>query len=165
MEANHFSLSKPEWCRQNDINIKTFFYWQRKICFMEAEKVLLPSELPAISVEQKVAASPIFVDITQLYMKTGKTDLRRGVDGLKAIVQLKYGLEPLEPGMLYLFCGTQRDRITGLVFEGDGYLLLTKRLSDGTYHLPRDTDEALVLDRDVFLRLMDGESSIQIPAV
>lgn len=109
-----------------------------------------------------------YTSFNRVILAAGKTDLRRGMDGLKAIVQLKYGLDPLEPGTLFLFCGTRRDRIKGLVFEGDGYLLLTKRLSDGAYQWPRDTDEALALDRDAFLRLMEGftvESSIRIPVV
>ena len=109
-----------------------------------------------------------FPSFNRVILAAGKTDLRRGIDGLKAIVQLKYGLNPLEPGTLFLFCGTRRDRIKGLVFEGDGYLLLTKRLSDGAYQWPRDTEEALALDPDAFHRLMDGftvESSIRFPAV
>lgn len=70
MEANRSGLSKSEWCRQNDINIKTFFYWQRKIRLMEAEKVLSSSELPAVCPEQKTATAPAFVDMTQLYKET-----------------------------------------------------------------------------------------------
>lgn len=70
MEANRSVLSKSEWCRQNDINIKTFFYWQRKIRLMEAEKVLSSSELPALCPEQKTATPPSFVDMTQLYKET-----------------------------------------------------------------------------------------------
>ena len=103
----------------------------------------------------------------RVILAAGKTDLRRGLDGLKAIIQLKYGLDPMEPGTLFLFSGTRRDRIKGLIFEGDGYLLITKRLSNGAYQWPRDTDEALSLDREAFLRLMDGftvESSIHFPA-
>ncbi len=109
-----------------------------------------------------------YTGFKRVILAAGKTDLRRGMDGLKAIIQLKYGLDPLEPGTLFLFCGTRRDRIKGLVFEGDGYLLMTKRLSDGVYQWPRDTDEALSLDRGAFLRLMDGftvGSSIRIPVV
>lgn len=70
MEANHSGLSKSEWCKQNDINIKTFFYWQRKIRLMEAEKVLSSSELPAVCPEPKTATAPAFVDMTQLYKET-----------------------------------------------------------------------------------------------
>lgn len=70
MEANRSGLSKSEWCRQNGINIKTFFYWQRKIRLMEAEKVLSSSELPAVCPEQKTATIAAFVDMTQLYKET-----------------------------------------------------------------------------------------------
>lgn len=59
-----------------------------------------------------------YTSFNRVILAAGKTDLRRGMDGLKAIVQLKYGLDPLEPGTLFLFCGTRRDRIKGLVFEG-----------------------------------------------
>ncbi len=31
LEANKASVSKKEWCRQNGINLKAFYYWQRKI--------------------------------------------------------------------------------------------------------------------------------------
>lgn len=101
----------------------------------------------------------------RVILVTGKTDLRRGIDGLKSIIMLKYGLNPMEAGTLFLFCGTRRDRIKGLLFEGDGFLMLTKRLSDGVYQWPRDTEEALSLDREAFQRLMEGftvESSIRV---
>lgn len=79
MEAYRSGLSKSEWCRQNDINIKMFFYWQRKIRLMEAEKVLSSSELPAVCPEQKTATAPAFVDMTQLYKETANpTDIPSG---------------------------------------------------------------------------------------
>ena len=31
LEGNRASITKREWCRQNGISEKTFFYWQRKI--------------------------------------------------------------------------------------------------------------------------------------
>ena len=65
--------------------------------------------------------------IQKVVLKTGRTDLRRGIDGLKAIILLN-GMDPLEKGTLYLFCGRRNDRIRCLTYEGDGYLLITKRL-------------------------------------
>ena len=59
----------------------------------------------------------------------GRTDLRRGIDGLADIVQEQFRMDPSEKNVLFLFCGTRLDRIKGLVFEGDGYLLLYKRLA------------------------------------
>ena len=70
LEANNSGLSKTEWCRQNNISSKTFFYWQRKIRLMEAQKALSSSELPSVSTGQKTAISPDFVDMTHLYKET-----------------------------------------------------------------------------------------------
>lgn len=100
----------------------------------------------------------------RVILRTGRTDLRRGIDGLAAIIRLEYGMDPLEEGTLFLFCGCRRNRIKGLLFEGDGYLLLTKRLSDGVYQWPRTGDEARELSHAEFRRLMEGftvESSIR----
>ena len=70
LEANNSGLSKTEWCRQNNISSKTFFYWQRKVRLMEAQKALSSSELPSVSTGKKAAISPDFVDMTHLYKET-----------------------------------------------------------------------------------------------
>ena len=70
LEANNSGLSKTEWCRQNNISSKTFFYWQRKVRLMEAQKALSSSELPSVSTGQKTAISSDFVDMTHLYKET-----------------------------------------------------------------------------------------------
>lgn len=89
-------------------------------------------------------------------MACGRTDLRRGIDGLAAMVRLNYGLDPLEEGTLFLFCGKKKDRIKALVFEGDGFCLLTKRLSDGKFQWPCTPDEARDISPEQYQRLMDG---------
>ena len=70
LEANNSGLSKTEWCRQNNISSKTFFYWQRKVRLMEAQKALSSSDLPSVSTGQKTAISSDFVDMTHLYKET-----------------------------------------------------------------------------------------------
>ncbi len=87
----------------------------------------------------------------------GRTDLRKGIPGLSAFVRLNYGLDTTEKGTLFLFCGNRADRIKGLLFEGDGILLLTKRLLAGNrFQWPRTPDEARELSPEQFRRLMDG---------
>ena len=94
---------------------------------------------------------------TKVIICCGTVDLRRGVDGLAAYVRLNYGLDTTEKGTLFLFCGRRADRIKGIMFEGDGMLLLNKKLSHGNrFHWPRTTEEARELTEDQFLRLMNG---------
>ena len=70
----------------------------------------------------------------QVYLVTGYTDLRRGIDGLATIVQAQLRLDPFSKA-LFLFCGRRCDRIKGLLWEGDGFLLLYKRLDNGRFQV------------------------------
>ena len=102
--------------------------------------------------------------IKRIVVACGRTDLRRGIDGLAAIVRLEYGLDPLEEGTLFLFCGVKKDRIKGLLFEGIGFCLFTLRLTDGRFQWPNTPDEARDITMDQYRRLLDGfalESSIR----
>ncbi len=104
------------------------------------------------------------IGFKKVIIRCGRTDMRKGISGLAAIIRLEYGMDPFEEGTLFLFCGHNRSCIKGLIYEGDGYAMITKRLSDGVYQWPRDTDEAKVLSQEAFRRLMDGfavESSIR----
>jgi transposase len=92
----------------------------------------------------------------RIIIACGKTDLRRGIDGLAAIVQEQFHLDPGEKDVLFLFCGTKMDRIKGLVYEGDGYLLLYKRLSAGRFQWPRNQQEAMSITQEQFDWLMRG---------
>lgn len=101
----------------------------------------------------------------RVIVATGRTDLRRGIDGLAAYVRLHYGMEPTD-GTLFLFCGTKKDRIKGLLFEGDGYLLCYKRITDGRFQWPRDEGEARDITPEQYRLLMEGftlEGSIRLP--
>ncbi len=75
------------------------------------------------------------------YLVTGYTDLRLGIDGLAGIIHGKLNLDPYSRAV-FLFCGRKRDRIKGLVWEGDGFLLLYKRLDNGAFQWPRTETEA-----------------------
>lgn len=92
----------------------------------------------------------------KVYIVTGYTDLRSGMDSLAAIVESKMGSKPYATDTLYLFCGRRTDRIKGLVWESDGYLLLYKRLENGNFIWPRSESEVRNLTGQQFRWLMEG---------
>lgn len=92
----------------------------------------------------------------KVYLAVGYTDLRRGMEGLAAIVKLRFHLDPYEKGVLFLFCGRRSDRIKGLLWEGDGFLLLYKRLQTGSFSWPRSEPEALAITQQQYRMLMTG---------
>ncbi len=94
--------------------------------------------------------------ITKIYIAVGYTDLRLGINGLAQAVGTKYDLNPFEKGTLFLFCGRKRDRIKALLWEGDGFLLLYKRLEDGRFDWPRTEAQAASLTPDQYHLLMIG---------
>ena len=77
------------------------------------------------------------ITFSKIILAVGRSDLRKGIDGLATVVRLKYGLDPLEKDTLFLFCGTRRDRIKGLLWTGDRYVLLYIRLADGRFQWGR----------------------------
>ena len=93
----------------------------------------------------------------EVYIALGYTDLRRGIDGLAAIVQERFALDPFT-NTLFLFCGRRKDRIKGLLWEGNGFLLLYKRLETGSFQWPRTGEEARQLTPQQYRWLMEGLS-------
>ena len=92
----------------------------------------------------------------KIYLATGYTDLRRGIDGLAAIVRFQFELDPYDRNTLFLFCGRRCDRIKALLWEGDGFLLMYKRLDNGAFNWPRSKDEAIRITEDQYQMLMQG---------
>ena len=90
-----------------------------------------------------------------VYIVTGYSDLRKGIDGLAATVQGTLSQDPFSSS-LFLFCGRRRDRIKGLLWEGDGFLLLYKRLDNGAFRWPRTESEARLLTEQEIRWLLEG---------
>ena len=99
-----------------------------------------------------------YTDFKKICIACGYTALRYGVDGFAAIIKHQFHLDPFDKGTLFLFCGRKNDRIKGLLWEGDGFLLLYKRLSDGKYQWPRSAEDMKQMSQEQFCRLMSGFS-------
>ena len=91
----------------------------------------------------------------RIYVACGYTDLRKGIDGLASLIQQQFELDPFT-NTLFLFCGKRRDRLKALLWEGDGFVLLYKRLEEGVYQWPRSESEARQITAQQFRWLMEG---------
>ena len=97
-------------------------------------------------------------DITaceNIYIACGYTDMRKSIDGLAAVVQEQFHLDPFS-NTLFLFCGRHRNKMKALLWEGDGFILLYKRLENGSFKWPRKETEAKPITGQQFRWLMEG---------
>ena len=95
--------------------------------------------------------------IRRVVIACGYVDLRKGIDGLSMIIGGRYHQNPFEKGTLFLFCGRRSDRIKGLLWMGDGFLQLYKRLEAGSLSWPRTSEEAADLTGEQFRYLIHNK--------
>jgi transposase len=79
-----------------------------------------------------------------VFVATERVDGRKGIDGLSALVRSRFAEDPLS-GTLFVFFSRRADRVRVLYWDRDGYVLLTKRLEEGTYRVPWQAEEGRVM--------------------
>ena len=101
----------------------------------------------------------------KIYLRVGRTDLRKGIDGLASLIYEEFGISPFQKDVLFLFCGTRQDRFKGLVWEGTGFVLLYKRIEAGRIKWPRNADELVSISTEEFRMLLNGMTILEKPSV
>ena len=91
----------------------------------------------------------------QVWIATGVTDMRRGMNGLALLVQEGLGREP-HAGDLYVFRGRRGDLIKCLWHDGLGLSLYAKRLERGRFVWPRAKDGVVSLTPAQLSMLLEG---------
>jgi transposase len=92
---------------------------------------------------------------TQVWLAAGETDLRKGFDGLAALVQVQLAEDPFS-GQLYVFRGRRGDRLKILWWSGDGMCLFAKRLERGKFVWPQATSGTVSLTGAQLSMLLEG---------
>lgn len=92
---------------------------------------------------------------TRIWIAAGVTDMRRGFDGLAALVQTQLQADPFS-GHIFVFRGRRGDRVKLLWWDGDGLCLLAKRLEAGKFVWPQATDGSLALSPAQLSMLLEG---------
>ena len=90
-----------------------------------------------------------------VYIVIGYTDMRKGIDGLAQIVEGRLKSD-IYSKAVYLFCGRSNTKMKALVWDGDGFLLLYKRLDNGRFQWLRNETEARKLTSQQLRWLMEG---------
>lgn len=100
----------------------------------------------------------------QIVLAPEPIDLRRGHDGLVALVQSLWKADPYS-GTLFVFFGRRMDRVKVLFFSAGGFVVYYKRLERGRFSMPRVPEGAteIVLDAASLTMLLDGIDLRTVP--
>ena len=74
---------------------------------------------------------------TRVFLATEPTDMRKGFDGLFALVENVIREDPFS-GHLFVFRNRRRNRLKVLWWDRDGLAIFYKRLESGSYQFPMD---------------------------
>jgi transposase len=94
---------------------------------------------------------------SRIFLATQPVDFRKGIDGLAAVCRQVLGANPLE-GAIYVFRNRTGTALKLLLYDGQGYWLLLKRLSQGRFTWwPRSADARVPLAaRELIIVLWNG---------
>ena len=90
---------------------------------------------------------------SRIFVATEPVDFRKGSDGLAAVCRQRLGDNPLE-GAVYVFRNRSGTSLKRLLYDGQGYWMMLKRLSQGRFswwpnsadaRVPRSARERIIL--------------------
>lgn len=92
---------------------------------------------------------------TRVWLAAGVTDMRKGMDGLAALVQTALARSPYD-GNVFVFRGRRGDLVKLLWSSGDGMNLYVKRLERGRFVWPQAETGAVYLTSAQLSMLLEG---------
>ena len=97
----------------------------------------------------------------KVYLACGKTDMRKSINGLAAIVESSFKLN-LFGDAVFVFCNKNRDRLKILEWDGDGFWLYFKRLEKGRFRWPSDKEGATMTFSGDELNILLGGARVEL---
>ncbi|APO75924.1 IS66 family insertion sequence transposase protein [Rhizobium etli 8C-3] len=94
-------------------------------------------------------------DALRVYVATRPIDFRKGHDGLAALVQPIFGLDPFS-GAAFIFRSKRADRLKILVWDKTGLVLIHKRLEGTKFVWPQVRDGVMRMSPVQFAALFEG---------
>jgi transposase len=91
----------------------------------------------------------------RVWLATGRTDMRKGFDGLALLVQEALNRDP-HSGHLFVFRGRRGDLVKVLWHDGQGMCLFAKRLERGRFIWPSPADGVVTITPAQLGYLLEG---------
>lgn len=91
----------------------------------------------------------------RIYLAAAPADMRKGFDGLAAIVTSALRLDPL-CGHLFVFRNRRGDRLKVLWWDRDGYSIWMKRLERGTFKFPPPRGDRVEVTAAEMAAILEG---------
>jgi transposase len=98
-----------------------------------------------------------FPPAVRIWLATHPTDLRKSFDTLAEVVRQHLHNDPLS-GHVFVFRNKRSDRVKLLYWDEDGFVIVYKRLEEGTFRFPTAADGAagVTLRAAELTMLLDG---------
>jgi transposase len=90
-----------------------------------------------------------------IYVRPGKTDMRKQINGLSILVQDELKLDPFS-GALFLFCNKRRHLLKILYWDKTGFCMWIKRLERDKFPWPVNRTEVQEIDFERLRQLLSG---------
>lgn len=97
----------------------------------------------------------------RVYLASGKTDMRKSINGLAALVEERFHLNPMDEA-LFVFCNRNRDRLKILEWDGDGFWLYFKRLEKEHFRWPAEGGQETVTLSTQELEILLGGAKVEM---
>jgi len=97
------------------------------------------------------------IDLNQvrIFIRPGKTDLRKAVNGLAGIIEQQMAGEVFS-GNVYLFCNKDRKLLKGVWWDRNGFWLSQKRLEKDRFPWPQTNEAVQELSSEEVTMLLAG---------
>ena len=91
----------------------------------------------------------------RIFLCQSAIDMRKGFDGLHGVILEVLRQDPLS-GDLFVFLNKRRDRVKLLIWDGDGMMVVYKRLEKGSFKPPAMQADSIVLSAAQLSLLLGG---------
>jgi transposase len=91
----------------------------------------------------------------RIWLAVPATDLRKSFDTLAELVRQQLRRDPLS-GQLFVFRNKRADRLKLLYWDEDGFVIVYKRLEQGTFRFPQGDSAGVEIRAADLQMLLDG---------